>query len=450
MFKRCLRRLDLHTVTTDSPSFRAMPLRAPMAAVINTPYRDAFKEYWATPIPWQPRDYGQKPKPGDPVPLREAATTLVVAKNKHIDRGLVDSGEDNDYKVLMQFREAKGRYQKDQFVLPGAPINLQDREDDWVKVLYRLGVKKEFKDIDHRICAMRALLAECNLLVVPPNGGNIAEVEGPPGPRKWHMMVASSPSHFRQLVDILEIPMEEALDNLKPFGRIQTPATEMFRFDTMCYVVAVDKMPCVKYTISTIGEQLVWVSPKEAMARFDAGVMDMPTPNLVFLEDLDRRYPTFDKVRAMEVMTSLDDVPVVLPELVHDPATNMATVLLPGDIHHSNRRAAREQRKQQNLPPQMERFSRFDFTKDIPWGVRSVFTNRPIGADEEVIELPGVAPLTIQEADTLKLEHKKENEKVMAEKLRRVANPEFQNLKKMLKLDEPEAAEIERVPTNKS
>lgn len=444
MLRRICRRLDLHTNISDSPSFRAAVVSPPMAGFAHSPYKDAMKEYWATPIPWQPREYGEKPKPGDPVPMREAVSTLLVARNTHIDPAAVEAGEDNDYKVLMQFREAKGRYRKDNFVLPSAPINLADRDEDWAKLLVRLGVKTQHPDIVDRVSAMRSLLTECNLLMIPPEGGAVAEVEGPPGPRKWHMIISMVPGELRRLIDILDIPMESTLNQLRPFLRIQTPASEMFRYDNKSFVMTLPKIPCVKYTISTVGEELIWVSPKEALARYESGVMEMPTPNLIFLHELDRRAPRFDQVEAMR----RDAVPdVMLPELITDPQTNMGTVLLPTDIHHSKNKARAERRRRQRDAPAAEaatgekaeeddvvdRFARFQFEKDIPWGVRSQFINRPVEAGDQIEEtFQRVRDLTAGEAEVMRLEFREDNNKLIEAKLRKASNPDLKQMARLL------------------
>jgi hypothetical protein len=473
MLRRAATLRELHTSTASSPSMRAMKHAGPLPGVLHSPYKDALKEYWATPIPWQPREYGHKPEPGDPVPMRQSATTVMVARNKHIDQGLVEAGEDNDYKVLMQFREAKGRFQKDQFVFPGAPVNLQDRDEDWAPLLHRLGVREEFQDIDERICAVRSLLAECNLLAIPPEGGGVAEVEGPPGPRKWHMIVASIPEQMRYLVDILDIPMEPALKQLRPFNSIHTPGTEMFRYDNKTFLLPIEKVPCVKYTISTVGEQLVWVSPKEALARFETGVMEMPTPNVILMHELERRCPRFEDISSMDWNNPTPEI--VKPELIHDPATYMATVLLPTDVHYSAnaKRAERRKRRQEARraakeaeeagqpapsPPaeeplaegesNVDRFARFEFTKDIPWGVRSTFINRPIALDEEVAEtFERSKELTAAEAEVLRLEFREENNRAIERKLRKAQSPEMRRMVELLP-EKEKSFTVERIPAD--
>jgi hypothetical protein len=428
-----------------------------MGTVVQSPYKDAFKEYWSTPVPWAPRDYGPKPRVGDPIPLREAVTTLVVGKNNHIDRAKVESGEDNDYKILMMFREPNGRYTKDQFVLPSGPINLQDRDEAWGPLLVRLGVKTPHDDMVKRIAAIRALFVEFNLIVLPPEGGGLAEGQGPPGGRNWHMMVMQQPSLLRQFVDILEIPMEGALNSLLPFLRIQTPNTEQFRFDSTCYLVPFPKIPDVKYTISTIGEELFWVSPKEALARYEAGVMELPTPTLILFNELDRLLPRFDDIKTK---LSMDTEPrVVTPELVHDPNTRMATVLIPGDVHHSETPALRAEmkakRKRQvkieptsGLTPEQqsanakqdneefdvpEMLYRIQYEKDEPYGVKSVLTFRPINPGEEVAELPRVEEKFIQ-ADSPQLLTYESMQEEAAEYARNAEQKGVNDMKRMEKM----------------
>jgi hypothetical protein len=394
MWRRTLQRLELHTSTTEGSSIFAHPMRNLLSNVLHSPYKDSFKEFWATPVPWEHREYGAKPKPGDPIPLRDAATTLIIGKNNHINPELVESGEDNDYKVLMLYRETRGRYQKDSFTFPSTPVQLADLEEDWPKQLHRLGVVTEHADLPQRLAALRALIDTASLIVIPKEHGSIAEVQGPAGIRKWSGIIHTAPSLLHSLLDILELPMEAVLNNMAPFRNVQTPATELFRYDAKSYITTIDKLPCVKYAISIVGEKLVWVSPKEAMARFDTGIMEMPTPNMILLNELDKEFPTFDLIKNRDATSKTT---TILPEMVHDPATRMATCLLPGDMHHTQTRAM--MKAQGDMPIDVNHFSRFEFIKDEPWGVRAVFTARPVESDDDVTRLDVVAPLTIEDAE---------------------------------------------------
>lgn len=378
----------LLNVSGESPSFRAKPgMRNLLADAQMSPYKEQFKDFWATPVPFADREFGEKPKIGDPIPTRRAATTIIVAKNKHVSQEAVEAGADNDYKVLMMFREAKGRYLKDQFVFPSSPVRLEDTSDDWNKILRRRGLKSHYPDLHSRLTAHRALLSMANLLVIPKEGGGIAEVEGPPGPRKWHLITWSQPAAMKNLIDVLELPMESTLSQFIPFRRLITPESETFRFDNLCYLVPFEKVPDVQYTLSTEGEKLVWVSPMEAMARFNAGIMNMPTANIIALSELNNECPTFAEVQ----QKNNRDVPrEVLPQLFHHGQTKVATVVLPGDIAHSKTTA--EDREARFV-------RRFQYTKDYPYGVRAVFEERK--ATEEELALPLVMdkPALLEEAN---------------------------------------------------
>jgi hypothetical protein len=399
----------LLNVSGESPSYRAKPgIRNLLVDVGGSPYKEQFKDFWATPVPWQNREYGEKPKLGDPIPTRRAASTIIVAKNRHADPARVESGEDNDYKVLMHFREGKGRYVKDQFTFPGAPINGEDMNmESWRPLLKRRGLVTSYDDLHERLCAIRALLIQCNLLVIPKEGGGVAEVEGPPGPKKWHVICAQHPRHMRDLLDALELPLESVMSQLIPFRKVVTPASETFRFDNLNYIIPFDKIPCVQFTLSNVGEQLVWVSPMEALARFNAGIMNMPTPCAILLSELTNQCPTFANVTSADMHAKMA-TPVITPEIAHhkaaggvfpsstvphaDDGSVVSTILLPGDLHHTE--TTPEDREQKYL-------RRFVYEKDYPYGVRAVFEERPATEEEAQVVVEMAPAMLLEEANEM-------------------------------------------------
>ena len=375
MLRRTIRRLN-DNIVNDTGSWRGKSLKNHLATVIDSPYKESFKDFWSTPVPWMPREYGPKPKPGDPIPLRDAANLIIAGKNNHIDPAIVRAGEDEDYKVLMLHKEGKGRYVKDQFTLPQGIVGIEDRnEDAYMPLFERLKVKDLPQDWSWRMTAIRASVGQCNILVIPPEGGQIAEVEGPPGGlKKWTNIIASHPEQIRNLIDILEIPYESALKSLLPYKRVHTPASETFRFDTLSYICTFGKLPCVQYTVSVTGHKLVWVSPTEALKRYNCGVMELPTQTAFLFGELKKDFPRFDMVQEKLKWNSVPEV--VKPEIVHDEETRMATVLFPGDVHHTETEAARmDGAEGSEAPPALKRFH---YMRDDPWGVRAVYFNRPV------------------------------------------------------------------------
>ena len=390
MLRRSLLRRTINADLPTGPTWRGLPTRDLIGDVLKSPYKDSFRDYWSTPLPWIPREYGPKPKLGEPVPARAAATVLVVGKNNHVDPKLVESGEENDYKVLMMHKEAKGRYRKDQFVLAGGVQHIADTDEGWDEQLERLGLKTKFADRSRRLCALRRLLVDFNLLVIPPQGGGLAEVEGPPGPRRWHTGVGVQPSTMRRLIDVLEMPMEDVLGSLLPFRRIVTPTSEKFRFDNHCYIVSHPKIAEVKYTLSMVGELLVWISPKEAIRRFNEGQLETPTANIILMAELDQQFSRWSEIEKQ--LTKHTDPPVIVPELVHDPTTHMATVLLPGDVHYSDQESFPE-----GSTPHLRRFQ---YTKDEPYGVRAVYEDHAATSSDDLRRLEAIPARLVEEGDS--------------------------------------------------
>jgi hypothetical protein len=344
--------------------------------VQDSPYKDQFRNFWSEPIPWMDREYGPKPKIGDPIPTRPAATTLIVAKNKYANPERVARGEDNDYKVLIRFRESTRRFNKDQFLLPSTSVCREDYLEEWMPILQDGGLHTHYDDLVLRLCAWRSLMADCNTLLIPRNGGSIAEVQGPPGKLRWHGMIFQNPQMMKQLVGILRMEVEDILNQLCPFRNIITPASEMFRFNNRSYVVTIDRIPDMQYTTSMVGESLHWVSPLEAIGRYNAGIMEMPAPNVIQFSELANAFPTFDDVVKG---LSVSSVPVdVQPELVRHAAEKVATVLLPGDRSHSK---TTEEDRQRSY------FRRFTYVRDEPHGVRAVFEERPTDEQDDLSEV---------------------------------------------------------------
>jgi len=351
-----------------------------------SPYRDQYRDFWATPVPFDDREFGPKPKLGDPIPTRKAAAVMLVAHNKHIEPELVESGEDTDYKVLMRFRKTQLRFTKDQFTIPSSPLTLEDYPNVWKPVLERGMVKTEYADMATRLCAWRSLMNDTNVLLIPRNGGSIADVQGPPGPTSWQTIIHRRPKKMKHLADILQMDLEDVLSQLCPFRNIITPATELFRFENHVYVVAIDKMPDMQYTGVMKRESLHWVSPAEAIARFNAGIMEMPTPNVIMMSELLNACPRFEDIQTKlnNHSQSID----ILPELVRHTETKVATIILPGDLSHSQ--TTDEDRARQF-------FRRFTYIKDYPSGVRAAFEERPTDDQDDRSILVADKPLVIED-----------------------------------------------------
>jgi hypothetical protein len=150
----------------------------------------------------------------------------------------------------------------------------------------------------------------------------------------------------------------------------------------------------------------------------------------------------------------------IIPEIVHDPNTRMATVLIPGDIHHSETPALRaelkaKRKRQTKIEPSSgltdqqkaanaqqdqeqtdvpEMLYRIQYEKDEPYGVKSVLTFRPINPDEEVAELPRMDEKFIQ-ADSPQLltyEEMQEQEKAYVSRNDKRGIEDMQRMEKIM------------------
>eukprot|EP00760_Papus_ankaliazontas_P031362 PhM_4_TR5246/c0_g1_i1/m.54367 len=357
MLRRGFRLLQIHQggQGIDSPTFFARPNNSPMAQILHSPYMEAFKEYWATPVEYLDRDFGEKPKPGDPVPAFDAASMVVLGRNKYGTAA-------EDYKVLLLFREAKGRYTKDNFIIPGLPVMLPDRDyEEWVRTIRLTGGGETPGMMEHRVAALRALIYECNIMVTPDGLG---EIEGPPGLYKWQSIITADPGKLVDLTHILNLPMARTLNRFQPLVRIVTPKAEKFRYKNTFFVCPFDKMADLRYVSPTNNEEMCWVSPSEAMERHALGLMEMPTPTY-FLMTMLAEYKKLDDILAvtekMQGAGSVQEVPMIEPE-IHYKDDGLSIITLPGDELHST--------SQSEDAIETKGRRRVEYFKDYPFGVR--------------------------------------------------------------------------------
>jgi 8-oxo-dGTP pyrophosphatase MutT (NUDIX family) len=121
-----------------------------------------------------------------------------------------------------------------------------------------------------------------------------------------------------------EANVDISVDDLHPFAHWVTPEIEIRRYDTRFFVA---RMPDGQHPKHDDGETtaLEWLSPNEAIARFDRRELLLPPP-------------TYTSIRQLAPRTSIDDVltwlrgrpiPRVMPGFFKNG--DQATLTLPGD-----------------------------------------------------------------------------------------------------------------------
>jgi 8-oxo-dGTP pyrophosphatase MutT (NUDIX family) len=163
-------------------------------------------------------------------------------------------------------------------------------------------------------------------------GGRVDDADRPAAPSRLQ------PASFRDLSDADEAAYriaavrelkEEAnvditVDDLHPFAHWVTPEIEIRRYDTRFFIA---RMPDGQTAMHDNSETtaLEWLSPKEAIARFDRRELLLPPP-------------TYTSIRQLAPRTSIDDVlawargraiPRVMPGFFKNG--DEATLTLPGD-----------------------------------------------------------------------------------------------------------------------
>lgn len=228
------------------------------------------------------------PNPVNPDP---AATVIVLRPSAE------------PFEVLMVIRHARGFFGS-LVVFPGGGVDEADRSEAAQEAVAGDGL-----DHDHRSAALRELAEETGLLAAP---------EG---------IVSASGSRGRDLYDELKRRrMSLPGNDLVLVSRWVTPEMAPRRFDTRFYLLGVDETPPV-----TIDEdELVgysWVTPHEALSRYEEGEWPMVLPTLAHLRWLSHRHSVSD---ALASARGADGRSVIEPQRAADGS--LVPTLMPGEM----------------------------------------------------------------------------------------------------------------------
>lgn len=208
------------------------------------------------------------------VPARPASTVIVLRPSTSL-------GESDPFEILMVRRNDKVAFMAGSYVFPGGRVDEGDRPPAGVRL--PPAVFRDLTDEDeaaYRMAAVRELQEEANVYLT--------------------------------------------VDDLTPFAHWVTPEIETRRFDTRFFLA---RMPAGQAARHDEGETtaLDWLSPREAIARFERRELLLPPP-------------TWTSIRQLAPRSSIDDVlqwarsrPIVrvMPGWIKDETTTMLT--LPGD-----------------------------------------------------------------------------------------------------------------------
>lgn len=200
------------------------------------------------------------------------------------------------FQVLLVRRRGGGTF-GDLVVFPGGTVDESDRAR-----------ASALDDGAQRIAALRELAEETGLLAL---SSGFVSADGRSG---------------ESLLDDLESRGETlAVESLVMISRWITPEIMPYRFDTWFYLLVGDRLPEVVLDEREL-TGYAWVTPKEALARVEAGEWRMILPTLTHLRWLSRRVSV---EAAVESARGADGRTLVLPKVVADGS--LVPVLLPGE-----------------------------------------------------------------------------------------------------------------------
>jgi 8-oxo-dGTP pyrophosphatase MutT (NUDIX family) len=258
----------------------------------------------------------------DEVALRLAATVMLVRDGA---RGL---------EVFMVRRNPESAFVGGAYVFPGGAVDDHDRLDDDIddvtsgltdaEASARLGV--DSGGLAHWVAAVRECFEEAGLLLAYGPDGRVVRLDDPEVQRRFAGHRADVDAGRVRLVEVCEREgLTLACDAIHYFSHWITPVGPPRRFDTRFFVARAPEAQVGTHDERETVANL-WVAPADALARREAGELEMILPTVRNLEAIAR----FDTVDAlMDASAAQVAVPTVVPRLVQEDGG--VRILLPGD-----------------------------------------------------------------------------------------------------------------------
>ncbi|MFN8017004.1 MAG: NUDIX domain-containing protein [Acidimicrobiales bacterium] len=256
----------------------------------------------------------------DPVPLRDAATVLILR-----------DGPDG-LEVFMLRRNLNSDFVGGAYVFPGGAVDEHDRHADLEPICQgrtdadasrRLGI--DSGGLAFWVAAIRESFEEAGVLLAYDMDG-IVDLDDEAGIERW--------AHHRQQVDDGQLTMVDlcrleglrlAVDGMHYFGHWITPEGAPRRYDTRFFLAAAPPNQTPLHDDhEVIANQ--WLRPVDAIAQVEAGELTMMPPTISSLKAI-ARFETAQE--ALDAATEITDVPTILPRIIaYDGGVR---IVLPGD-----------------------------------------------------------------------------------------------------------------------
>ncbi len=246
---------------------------------------------------------------GRPGPTPRDAATLILVR----DRGRLE--------VFVVKRHQKSGFLGGALVFPGGKVDEKDREDAWSAATTPARPASFARDEDEAralaIAAAREALEEAAILAVSPGALDHAAALA------LQLRAKATPL----LACLTELGLRLDLSTLHPFARWVTPEAESRRFDTRFFIAEAPPGQHGAHDDRETTEGF-WASPRDILARFEAGDVQLAPPTHRTLELL----AGVASARAAVELAAGACLDPICPVLVrHDETLALA---LPGDPEH--------------------------------------------------------------------------------------------------------------------
>ena len=270
------------------------------------------------------------------VPLRDAATVMLVRDTPVGERGRTGDGDDSVLEVFMLRRNLQSDFVGGAYVFPGGGVDDHDRHADLEPICHgrsdaeasaQLGIDRG--GLAFWVAAIRESFEEAGvLLAYPPEGpgAGIIRLDSPEVVERYAEHRRAVDTGERRLVEICaDEHLTLAVDSMHYFSHWITPEGNHRRYDTRFFV---GRAPEGQVPLHDDREVIanLWIRPVDALARHRAGQFEMIFPTIRTLQALERFASADDLLAAA---AAIGEVPTILPRIVADQGG--MRIVLPGD-----------------------------------------------------------------------------------------------------------------------
>ena len=242
----------------------------------------------------------------DDIPILPAATMILVDNRP-------------DLKVLMLLRNNNSGFVASHTIFPGGAIEHDDRSYKWNDLVS--GLTNEEADAQLRtdearsywIAAIRETIEEVGVVI----GSHEDEL------LEYRQSLEDGSSKFSQIISQNQLSLD--LTGIKPISRWITPKGGPRRYDTY-FFIAQSRSSVTPRVDGKEAVEAFWISPSDALNKWEAGELTMISPTLATLQQL-QTYTNVD-----EVFTVLNSKPS--PENIRIVDESKALPLFPNDENY--------------------------------------------------------------------------------------------------------------------